>query len=305
MVRGRLELNVLMSERTTMRTGGPADLMIRPADRDDLAAVLRFLHSREIETVVIGNGSSVIVRDGGIRGATIQLAEGFDSIKHLESPPDTPKIQVDAGVSLRRLVRWTVDEGIGGLEYLYGIPGAVGGAVMSNTGAWGHDFATYVVEVETMDREGEIHRLSNKEIRFSYRRTQIPANHVVISATLQGVQREAELVKKTLQDFHDRRRSIHPIHEPSAGMVFFNPAGETTAGQMIDRCGLKGIRVGEAEISRLHANFIVNLGHAQATQIVSLIGMIQERVYMRNKIRLEPKVKVIGSWQKDKLRIRE
>lgn len=303
-VRGRMELNAMMSERTTMRTGGAADLLIRPADRDDLAEVLRFLHEREIETMVVGNGSSLIVRDGGFRGALLQLAEGFDTLENLQDEGEAKRFRADAGVSLRRLVRWSVDAGIGGLEYLYGIPGTVGGAIANNAGAWDHEFGDYVVEIETMDRQGGLHRFTREEAGFGYRRCGLPADHVILGAVLQARSLDGEAVKKNIQDYQNLRRQLHPLHEPSAGMIFFNPPG-VSAGRLIDKCGLKGVRLGDAEISRLHANFIVNLGHALATQIVSLMGMIQERVYVRYKVRLEPKVKMVGSWQKEKLRIRE
>jgi UDP-N-acetylmuramate dehydrogenase len=303
-VQGQVELNVPMSERTTMRAGGMADIFIRPETRDDLAGIRRFFHTREIEMFMIGGGSSMIVRDGGIRGAIVQLSGEFEGLEVLEEEPTGPRIKVGAGTSTRSLVRRSVDMGFTGLEYLYSIPGTIGGAVMNNSGSWGYEMSKLVVGLETMDEEGEIHNLAPNRFRFGYRHIVLPEGHVVLSATLEGKPAEPGEVKEKIQKLYDRRRSMHPIHEPCAGMTFFNPEG-AIAGEIIDRCGLKGVRVGDAEISRLHGNFIVNLGLAQAAHIVSLIGMIQERVYVREKIKLEPKVKMVGNWQKHKLRIQE
>jgi UDP-N-acetylmuramate dehydrogenase len=303
-VQGQVELNVPMSERTTMRSGGPADIFIKPESRDDLASIRRFFNTRAIEMLVLGGGSSVVVRDGGIQGAVIQLAGEFDGMELLDDEPTGLRIKVGAGTSTRWLVRQSVDIGFTGLEYLYGIPGTLGGAVMNNAGSWGYELSKLVVGLETMDPEGEIYNLTPPQFRFEYRRAIVPEGHVVLSATLEGSSGESAEIKELIQKLYDKRRSLHPMHEPCAGMTFLNPK-EATAGEIIDRCGLKGVRVGDAEISRLHGNFIVNLGLAQSAHIVSLIGMIQERVYVREKIKLEPKVKMLGSWQKSKLRIQD
>jgi UDP-N-acetylmuramate dehydrogenase len=303
-VQGQAELNVPMNERTTMRAGGPADIFIKPESRENLAAIRRFFDTREIELLVLGGGSSVIVRDGGIRGAVLQLGGDFDGMELLDDEPTGPRIKVGAGTSTRWLVRQSVDLGFTGLEYLYGIPGTLGGAVMNNAGSWGHEMSKMVVGLETMDSEGEVHNLTPPQFRFEYRRAILPEGHIVLSATLEGSACEPGDVKDQIQKLYDKRRSLHPLHEPCAGMTFFNPKG-ACAGEIIDHCGLKGVRVGDAEISRMHGNFIVNLGLAQAAHIVSLIGMIQERVYVREKIKLEPKVKMLGNWQKSKLRIQE
>ncbi len=304
LVEGSVELNVPMSKMTTMRTGGPADILITPAGREDLAKTLRFLHQREIETFFMGNGSSMIVKDGGIRGAVIKLDPGISKIERLDDRAGVPAIRVDAGVTLRRLVRWSVDEGISGLEYLFGIPGQVGGAFANNSGAWDLEFSDHVLEVETMDVNGEIYHLGRDHFNFEYRKTTIPEGHIILSVVVRGEEGSPTQIKDEIRRFGDRRRAIHPLHDPSAGMIFFNPKG-FRAGEIIDECGLKGVRVGECEISRMHANFIVNLGAATSSQIVSLIGMIQERVYVKKKLKLETKVKILGDWQKSKLRIQE
>jgi UDP-N-acetylmuramate dehydrogenase len=303
-VRGNVILSAPMAGRTTNRAGGAADLMIQPADREDLAALLRFLSDREIDTLVMGSGSSMIVRDGGIRGAVLDLSQGFMGIERLPDLDDEPRIRAEAGVTIRRLVRWCVDEQISSVEPLYGIPGAVGGAVVNNTGAWGTQMSDLLIQVETIAPDGSLHEIPAHELGLGYRSSRLPEGHVILAATLRGETRPSDEIKQRIQEFHNKRRSLHPIHEPCAGMVFLNPEGRL-AGEMIDNCGLKGVRVGDAEISRLHANFIVNLGHATTAHLISLVGMIQERVYVNERIKLEPKVHVVGSRASGSLRIRE
>lgn len=304
MVPGRMELNASLSELTTMRTGGPADILIRPAGVMELGQILRFLAQRNIECFLLGNGSAVVVRDGGIRGAVLHLGEGFDSIERLPDEGGRPVFRAQAGVQLRDLVRWAVGEGIGGFEFLYGIPGTVGGALCRNAGAWGREIGETVASVETMSAEGDVTVSPADFMGFSYRRSKLPKGRVLLSAVFRGEPAEPELLRRAIQGNYERRLALHPVEAASAGMIFMNPEGRH-AGELIEQCGLKGVRVGDAEISRQHANFIVNLGAATAGQIVSLVGMVQERVYVRHKIRLQPKVEFVGSWQREKLRIQE
>jgi UDP-N-acetylmuramate dehydrogenase len=197
-----------------------------------------------------------------------------------------------------------VDEAITGLEFLSGIPGCVGGALAMNAGAWGSEIGERVLEVELMSREGEIQRLPASALSFGYRKAELPEGAIILSAVLRGESSASAEVKEKVKALLIRKRDCQPIHERSAGSVFKNPPGDS-AGRLIDQCGLKGVRVGDAEVSRIHANFIVNVGNATAGQVVALMGMIQERVYVKYKIRLEPEVVVVGDWEKGKLRIKE
>ncbi len=303
-VRGELVLNAPMAEYTTIRVGGPADVLIHPADREDLARLVRFLEGREIPRFLLGNGSNLIVKDGGIRGAVISLGRGFSEIEERDPIAGGPTFRVGAGASLRRLVRWTVDRGISGLEALAAIPGTLGGALVMNAGAWGTEIGDLVVEVETMAPSGEVRALGKKALQFGYRHAEIPEGHILLAAHLRGEQGTPEAVKEAVQRYHRQRQASQPTQESSAGSVFLNPPGKS-AGQLIDQCGLKGVRVGDAEVSRVHANFIVNAGRATAGQVVELMGMVQERVYAKHRIKLEPEVHVVGAWEKGKLRISE
>ncbi len=303
-VRGRTARNVPMNEHTTLRIGGPADLVVYPADRQDLCELLARLTEQEVAWLPLGNGSNLVVRDGGIRGAVLNLSEGFTGLERGNAPDEPPRLRAEAGVPLRRLVRWCVEQGIAGFEGLSGIPGAVGGALAMNAGAWGSSVGDRVVRLETVDPTGGAHVIEREALNFAYRSLELPEGHVIVAAHFQGMQAGSESVKERTRELYRRRRETQPTQEPSAGSVFKNPPGRS-AGQLIDACGLKGVRVGDAEISRVHANFIVNRGMATAGQVVSLMGMIQERVYIRYQLKLEPEVRIIGEWEKGKLRIQE
>lgn len=302
MVRGRTTLNAPMAELTTMRVGGPADILIHPADREDLGRVVAFLTSREVPYFVLGNGSNLVVRDSGIRGAVIQLGEGFQALERLGG--DEPTVRAEAGATLRRLVRWSVDQALLGFQALAGIPGTVGGAVTMNAGAWGFEIGERVRELEVMLPTGEIEAWGREALRFDYRRLDLPPGAIVLAALLEGERGEREEAKEGAKEAYRRRRETQPTQHPSAGSVFRNPAGRS-AGRLIDECGLKGVRVGDAEVSQVHGNFIVNTGMATASQVVALMGMIQERVYVKHRVKLEPEVHVVGEWEKGKLRIQE
>ncbi|GAB4261999.1 MAG: UDP-N-acetylmuramate dehydrogenase [Deferrisomatales bacterium] len=303
-VRGRTVLNAPMDRLTTMGVGGPADVLVAPADRGDLAEALRFLAEQRIPYLVLGKGSNLIVRDAGIRGAVITLEDGFRAVERRDPTPQGPTVRAEAGVAVRRFVRWTVDQGIAGFEPLVGLPATLGGALAMNAGAWGFELGQRVIEVEVMDPQGEVHVFPRDMLRFAYRGLELPEGSVILAARLQGEAGEPALVKARAQELFQRRRDTQPTQEASSGCIFKNPPGKS-AGQLIDACGLKGVRNGGAEVSRIHANFIVNTGGATARQVVALIGMVQERVYVRHRIKLEPEVRIVGEWERGKLRIQE
>lgn len=302
--RGTMELNVPMQTMTTIRTGGPADLVLAPADKQDLSEALKFLNDRAIAARAIGGGSTVVVRDGGIRGAVISMGEGFRSILPAPDWSGAPQIRVEAGVTVAELTEWTVKHGFGGMEFLSGIPGTVGGAVVNNSFGWGKAVSDVFVEAEAMDSFGNLHTLKSEAMGFGDRRSNLPEGFIIVSATFKGDHREAGQVDSMSKNFLSRRRSNYPLGEECVGMVFRNAGGQP-AERLIEACGLKGVRVGDAEVSRLNANFIVNLGNVEAGNVVSLIGMIQERVYVKYKLKLETALTVLGNWQKSKVRIRE
>lgn len=304
LVRGRMELNVPMQTLTTIRTGGPADLVIYPDGVDDLAAAKKFLNGKGIETCTIGSGSSVIVRDGGVRGAVLNLTDAFTAITPSPNLGGEPVLKVEAGVMISDLMAWTIQNNFGNLEFLGGIPGTIGGATANNSGGWGKFISDVLVELDAMDTFGNVVRLSNAEIGFGDRRTHIPTGFTIIAVYLKGELKSGDQVETMAHNFQSRRRSNYPYGDTAVGMIFRN-AAKHAPEKLIENCGLKGIRAGQAEVSRLHGNFIVNLGEAEAGNVISLMGMIQERVFVKYKIKLEAAVTVLGSWQKAKVRIRD
>lgn len=305
LVKGRMEFNHPMSKMTTIRAGGPADLVIFPSGREDLTGLMRFFGEHDIERTFIGSGSTFVVRDGGIRGAVVCLREGLNNIGLVTDWSGSPQVKAEAGVEIGELLDWSTEKGFRGLEFLSGIPGTVGGAVVNNSGGWGREVADCLVEIETIDTEGRTHRIMVEDLALGYRSSKVPEGQVVVSATFKGTLGTPDQIEEEIRDYYTRRRAAYPLTEATAGMIFLNPEGQSPAGELIDRCGLKGVRVGEAEISKLHANFIVNFGEAKAGQIVSLIGMIQERVYVKFKLKLDTRVTIAGAWEKAKIRIQE
>ncbi|MFU8855988.1 MAG: UDP-N-acetylmuramate dehydrogenase [Deferrisomatales bacterium] len=303
-VRGRTARALPMAEHTTLRVGGPADLVVYPADLEDLRRVLAALAAEGVPWFPLGNGSNLVVRDGGIRGAVVCLSGGFTGLERRAGPDGSPLVWAEGGLPLRRLVGWCVQQGLSGFEPLTGIPGTVGGALSMNAGAWGATIGDRVAAVHAVAPTGELRVFDRDAMGFGYRSSELPEGHVVVGALLGGSEAPGEAVKGRARELYRRRLDTQPAREPSAGSVFKNPPGRS-AGQLIDACGLKGVRVGDAEISPVHANFIVNRGMATASQVVGLMGMIQERVYIRHHLKLEPEVKVVGEWEKGKLRIQE
>jgi len=303
-VRGRTVLNAPMTKFTTMGVGGAADILIFPADTEDLAKITAFSTNREIPRFIIGKGSNLIVRDAGLRGIVISLSEGLVDLELRDSSSTEALVYVGAGLTLRKFTRWTVDRGLSGFERISGIPATIGGAIAMNAGAWGFSIGDRVRSLEIMDPSGEIMSYEKEMLRFSYRRLDISPDAVIVGAMLEFSLSTKEKVRATVVDFQGRRRETQPLGLASAGCAFKNPPGKS-AGQLIDECGLKGVRVGDAEVSSVHANFIVNTGSATASQVVALMGMIQERVYTKFKIKLDPEIIIVGDWEKDKLRIQE
>lgn len=303
-IRGRVELNVPLQSMTTIGIGGPADVVVHPADREDLSSLLKLLNTREVAIQPIGNGSSVVVRDNGIRGAVICLKEGFTAIEPGTTITGDPVVRAEAGAQISDLVEWSVKNGFGGLEFLSGIPGTVGGAVVNNAQGFGSLLGDLIIEVEAMDPMGNTHTLTKNLLNLSGHSSKTADGFVIVSATLKGELKDPRQTEIMARNFASRRRSNYPAPESTVGMVF-RDAGPDPVEKMIESCGLKGVRVGDAEVSRLNANFIINLGNAEAVNVVSLIGMVQERVYVKHKIKLETALTIVGSWQKGKMRIKE
>lgn len=279
---------VPMAERTTWRCGGRADRVFSPSSLDHLSDYLARLEA-DLPLTWLGRGSNVLVRDGGMRGVVIQLREPLSEI--VLQPP---RVAAQGGAPCARLALLTATAGWGGLEFLAGIPGTVGGALAMNAGAAGSEIWHFVESIETVDRRGARHVFAPDRIRVGYRFAELPDGHGVVAGTflLERAEDPAR-PRRRLRELMDRRRATQPVAQPSGGSVFRNPPGGHAA-RLIEEAGLKGCRVGGAEVSRAHANFIVHEGAASAADIERLIEHVRAVVEERSGVRLELEVRILG-----------
>ena len=279
---------VPMSEHTTWRCGGAADCVYAPSSLDDLSAYLAGLEA-DVPLTWLGRGSNVLVRDGGMRGVVIQLCDPLSEIVL-----EPPKVQAQGGASCARLAIITAAAGWSGLEFLAGIPGTVGGALAMNAGAAGSELWDFVESIETVDRQGDRHEFPAGQIKVGYRFSEIPAGHGVVAGTfrLEPAEDPAQ-PERRLRELMDRRRITQPVSQPSGGSVFRNPP-DGYAARLIEEAGLKGCRIGGAEVSRTHANFIVHGGKASAADIERLIEHVRDAVEEHSGVRLELEVRILG-----------
>ncbi len=277
-----------LSKHTTMRVGGPAQFWAEPETEEGFAQLVRFTTERKLPLFVMGRGSNLLVRDGGIRGVVAHLARG--EFKRLKV--HGMHISAGVGVKQRELAIAARDAGIGGFEWFEGIPGNVGGALRMNAGAMGGETFRQVVSVRFVDANGEFHTRTPAELEVRYRDVPTLANNYAVSATFRGEPAAAADIAARLDESQQKRRTSQP-KESSAGCIFKNP--ETTpAGKLIDELGLKGTRVGGARVSEIHGNFIVNEGGATARDVLALIAQIQERARAERKIELHTEVQIVG-----------
>lgn len=288
---GHVHWNTPMDRWTTFHIGGPAEAVYEAPDIEELSRVLAFLHREAIPWGVLGAGSNLLVRDGGVPGVLIVLKGTLASIERSASNPFL--VRAGAGLPIRALMRRSLADGFAGLEYLAGIPGTVGGAVAMNAGAFGNEIASSVVSVEILTAAGEVKIMQRADLQFHYRRTEFPAETVILEVCLRVEPSHPEAVRPRLQTFLARRKTGQPWGAASAGSVFKNPPGDF-AGRLIEEVGLKGKRIGGAEISERHANFIVNTGTATAADVLALMALAREKVRARHGVLLEPEIQIVG-----------
>jgi UDP-N-acetylenolpyruvoylglucosamine reductase len=277
-----------LARRTTLRVGGPADFYLEPAAEADLAAVVKFCGGNGVPAFVLGRGSNLVVRDGGVRGVVISLAhEHFSRIEVAGE-----RLNCGAGAKLKNVAVEAKRHGLGGLEFLEGIPGSVGGALRMNAGAMGGATFDVLETVRFMDAAGQIFEKPARELPVEYRACPLFKTHIALGAVFRGVPAPRAQIEARLDDFNAKRWAAQPAM-PSAGCTFKNP-DSIPAGRLIDELGLKGTRVGGAMVSPEHGNFIVNEGNATARQILELIGIVQRRAKEMRGIELRPEVEIIG-----------
>lgn len=284
----QLAWNEPMSRHTTFRVGGPADLMYFPASSSQLVKALNAAEERQIPVLVMGNGSNMIVRDGGIRGLVIVLGERFSQISI-----EGEILSAQAGASMARVAAAAQAASLSGLEFISGIPGTLGGGCAMNAGAYGGQLSDVLVDAEVY-RNGEIRTLSREELQMGYRTT-LPLREggIVLSARFRLTPDDGEAIMARMKDLNARRRDKQPLNFPSAGSTFKRPEGYF-AGALIEQAGLKGRTVGSAQVSEKHAGFIVNIGGATAKDITDLIALVQEEVRRASGVQLETEVRIIG-----------
>ncbi|MGX9572183.1 UDP-N-acetylmuramate dehydrogenase [Mesorhizobium sp. f-mel] len=291
-LRGRITPNAEMDKITWFRAGGLADALFQPADEDDLAAFLRAV-PEEIPLTIVGIGSNLLVRDGGITGFVIRLsAKGFGEAEVIA--PTT--IKAGAATPDKRLAAVAYQAGIGGFEFYHGIPGAVGGALRMNAGANGVETRERVVEVRALDRKGDLHTLSNADMGYAYRHSAPPAGLIFTSAVFEGVLADKAAIKAAMDAVQHHRETVQPIREKTGGSTFKNPEG-TSAWKEIDRAGCRGLMIGGAQMSPMHCNFMINTGTATGYDLEYLGETVRTRVLERSGIRLHWEIKRTGNFR--------
>jgi UDP-N-acetylmuramate dehydrogenase len=288
-LRGKLSANALLAPYTWFRVGGPAQVLFQPADEEDLAYFLARLPA-EIPVAVIGLGSNLIIRDGGIAGIVIRL--GGKAFGEIATTPDFRVIVGTAAPDIR-LARAAAEAGIAGLEFYRGIPGAIGGALRMNAGAHGGETREVLITARGVDRSGAIRTFSAEEMGFSYRHSRAPADVIFTQAVFQGRPGDRNEILAKMEAITAAREASQPIREKTGGSTFKNPPGEK-AWMLIDQAGCRGLVLGEAQVSTMHCNFLINRGAATAAGIEALGEEVRRRVRAASGIELEWEIKRIG-----------
>jgi UDP-N-acetylmuramate dehydrogenase len=286
-LRGRLLPNQSLADLTWFRVGGPAQVLFMPEDEDDLAYVLANLPD-EISVTVIGLGSNLIVRDGGVPGVVIRLGRGFGEIK-----VEGTHIRAGAAVPDVKVARAAQEAAISGLSFMRGIPGAVGGALRMNGGAYGRETKDAMFEARALDRHGHVHVLRNADLHYTYRHCGAPEDFIFTQAAFAGEPGDAAVIAVEMDKITESREATQPIKSRTGGSTFKNPPGGK-AWQLIDAAGCRGLKVGGAQVSEMHCNFLINLGAATAADIETLGETVRRRVKENSGVDLEWEIKRIG-----------
>jgi UDP-N-acetylmuramate dehydrogenase len=286
-LRGRLLANQTLAELTWFRVGGPAQVLFMPEDAQDLAYALANL-SADIAVTVIGLGSNLIVRDGGVPGVVIRLGRGFGNV----TVEDT-RIRAGAAVPDVKVARAAQEAGIAGLSFMRGIPGGVGGALRMNGGAYGRETKDALIEARAVDRQGRVHVLRNADMGYSYRHCGVPGDYIFTEALYQGERGDPAVIAAEMDKITESREATQPIKSRTGGSTFKNPPG-AKAWQLIDGAGCRGLRLGDAQVSEMHCNFLINLGNATAADIETLGETVRARVKENSGVELEWEIKRIG-----------
>ncbi len=284
----RIEQDVRLDKWTTLRVGGPADYFAEPASEQQLICLLRAAREAGIPVLLMGNGSNLLVRDGGFRGLAVRLGKNYSRITACAEG-----LCAQAGALLSALSRTAADRGLKGLEFAQGIPGTVGGGVYMNAGAYGGELGNTVESVRVLSGDA-VQEIPGSAMQFGYRSSRAMKDGLLIlEARFRLCAGDRGAIEAAMRDFNARRKEKQPLEYPSAGSFFKRPAGHF-AGALIEQAGLKGVRVGGAQVSEKHAGFLINTGGASASDFLALMRLTQDRVESLSGVRLEPEVRIVG-----------
>lgn len=288
-IKGNIKITEPMKSHTSWKIGGPVDVMVFPQNQDDISITISLCRENQVPWMVLGNGSNLLVLDGGIRGVVLKTEGVLTRCTWSSSG-----VEAEAGVMLPYLAREAARRGLSGLEWCAGIPATIGGAVVMNAGVGNDSFGRYVQGVEVVDDSGKVFCLKAQDLQFGYRFSSLQGKSVVVTAVfLSLVPGDRERSENKIKEYIRKRRVTQPLEYPSAGSVFKNPAGDY-AGRLIEAVGGKGLRQGGAEVSRKHANFIVNLGGASAADVIYLMNELKERVRKEFNTELQTEIRIVG-----------
>ena len=288
-LRGRLTPDTGMDKITWFRAGGPAQVLFQPADEEDLSTFLKAV-PEEIPILVVGIGSNLLVRDGGVPGFVVRLsAKGFGKVEQVS---DT-QLRAGAATPDKRVAAAALEAGLAGFHFYHGIPGGIGGALRMNAGANGVETRERVVEVRALDRNGEVHVLSNADMGYAYRHSSAPSDMIFTSVLFEGVPGERDEIRRAMDEVQHHRETVQPVREKTGGSTFKNPEG-TSAWKEIDKAGCRGLRVGGAQMSEMHCNFMINTGTATGHDLETLGETVRAKVFENSGIRLHWEIKRLG-----------
>ncbi|MBP2315292.1 UDP-N-acetylmuramate dehydrogenase [Azospirillum soli] len=285
--RGRLTADAPLANVTWFRVGGPAEVMFRPADAEDLAEFLAALPA-EIPVTVVGVASNLLIRDGGVPGVVIRLGRGFTDIE-----VNGASLTVGAAALDLNVANVARDNGVAGLEFLSGIPGTIGGALRMNGGAYGREIKDVMVAAQAVDRKGELLTFSNEQMGFSYRHADVPADCIFTGAVLEGEPGDTLEIARRMAEISDKRADTQPVRSRTGGSTFKNPPGHK-AWELIDKAGCRGLSIGDAQVSEKHCNFLINQGSASAADLENLGEEVRRRVFETSGVTLEWEIKRVG-----------
>ena len=287
--KNNIKIDEPMKKHISFRVGGPADILVKPNTEKELSELVKFIKKENIPYLIIGNGSNLLIKDGGIRGVVIELSDNFNNFEI-----DGNLVNIQSGALLSIVGKAVLREELRGFEFASGIPGTLGGALAMNAGAYGGEMKHIVKSVRLMDMDGNIHEFNNEEMEIDYRKSILSReNYIVLSAVIELEKGSYDEIKEKMADFTQRRVTKQPLSLPSAGSTFKRPPGYF-AGKLIEDSGLRGLTLRGAQVSEKHCGFVVNLGNATAKDLLDLMYVVKSTVNAKFGVMLEEEVKILG-----------